>query len=83
MDAFWRQTPRRFRHWLDSRLKAAVADHRHKAWMVWTGEQLARVKTLPAFERFVGKDPMKKKQTPEEMMAILSELVGGPPEAEA
>jgi len=51
--------------------------------MVWTGEQLARVKTLPAFERFVGKDPMKKKQTPEEMMAILSELVGGPPEAQA
>ena len=51
--------------------------------MVWTGEQLARVKKLPPFERFVGKDPLKKKQTPEEMMAILSALVGGPAEAEA
>jgi hypothetical protein len=53
------------------------------AWSAWHIEALARMKKLPPLDRFLGIKKRTPKQTPEEMMAILSELVGGPPEAEA
>ena len=53
--------------------------------MTYAGEVLARSgKRMPSFEKFFGADPLKKrpkKQSADEIMAVLGSIVGPPPEA--
>lgn len=52
--------------------------------MTYAGEVLARSgKRMPLFEKFFGADPLKKrpkKQSADEIMAVLGSIVGPPQE---
>ena len=66
---------------MQAKTDAASADHRARAWAVWHGEALARVKKLPPFDRFVGGDRARQNQPLNEMKAMFGLMAGPPQEA--
>lgn len=63
-------------------IRQAEREQRSQQWMAWHIAALSRTDKLPTFERFMGgKRQRPKKQTPEEIMAVLGSLLGPPEEA--
>ncbi|ORE90192.1 hypothetical protein ATO13_23191 [Stappia sp. 22II-S9-Z10] len=70
---FWRQTPRTFAAIVEGFGRRLEAEHNGRAWLVWHGEALHRVKKLPKLRDMLGrKRKPKRRQTPEEMMAAAT-----------
>jgi hypothetical protein len=64
-------------------IRQAEREQRNQQWLAWHVAALSRAERLPTFEKFMGGKSKPRRQTPEEIMAIFSSLVGPPPEAEA
>lgn len=63
-------------------VRQAERENRSQQWLAWHIAALSRTDRLPTFERFMGgKRERPKRQTPEEIMATLSAMLGPAEEA--
>jgi len=80
-DAFWHQTPRLFRIYVEAKVRAAENDHKGRAWLAYHTAILGRMQKPPKdFARFLAGVTKPKKQTPEQLEAALRSFFGPPPE---
>lgn len=67
---------------LKGAIRQAQRESRNQQWLAWHIAALSRTDRLPTFERFMGgKRERPKRQTPDEIMAALSAMLGPAEEA--
>jgi hypothetical protein len=74
---FWKQTPKSFVAVMEGAARRHRRDFELAITGAWHAEAFARQKRLKGLADYIGEKPKRRKQSPEEMFAILSQFQAG------
>jgi hypothetical protein len=76
-DSFWKQTPRSFVAVMDGAARRQKREFDLMVSGAWHAEAFARTKQLKQLSDYTGTKPVRKAQTPDEMLAALQMMKAG------